>query len=77
MIDNIIGGSTQHVLKKMQGRMRFAWDVKGCVRLIWEATLRTSPSSGQAAIRSLLRRPKLLACHSRPALDGQTRAANG
>jgi len=31
------------------------------------ATLRTSPSSGQAAIRFLLRHLKLLACHSRAA----------
>ena len=32
------------------------------------ATLRTSPSSGQAATSSQLRHPKLLACHSRAAL---------
>jgi hypothetical protein len=30
--------------------------------------LRTSPSSGQAATSSLLRRPKLPACHSGAAL---------
>jgi hypothetical protein len=33
-----------------------------------EATLRTSPSSGQAAITCQLRHPYLLACHSRAAL---------
>ena len=33
-----------------------------------KATLRTSPSSGQAAISFQLRHPKLLACHSRAAL---------
>lgn len=32
-----------------------------------EATLRTSPSSGQAAITCQLRHPYLLACHSRAA----------
>ena len=35
-----------------------------------EATLRTSLSSGQAAISSQLRRPNLLAYHSRPAFEG-------
>jgi len=34
------------------------------------ATLRTSPSSGQATISFQLRHPKLLACHSRAALAG-------
>jgi hypothetical protein len=34
-----------------------------------KATLRTSPSSGQATINSLLRHRKLLACHSGAALD--------
>ena len=33
------------------------------------ATLRTSPSSGQAAVSSRLRHPSLPACHSRAALD--------
>ena len=33
-----------------------------------KATLRTSPSSGQATISFQLRHPKLLACHSGPAL---------
>jgi hypothetical protein len=31
----------------------------------------TGPSSGQAAINSQLRHPKLLACHSRAALGGR------
>jgi hypothetical protein len=35
-----------------------------------KATLRTSPSSGQASTGSPLRHPKLLACHSRAAFDG-------
>ena len=34
------------------------------------ATLRTSPSSGQATIYSQLRHPQLLACHSGAALAG-------
>lgn len=33
-----------------------------------EATLRTTPSSGQATKNSQLPRPKILACHSRGAL---------
>ena len=36
-----------------------------------KATLRTSPSSGQASTSSPLRHPKHLACHSRAAFDGQ------
>jgi len=36
-----------------------------------EATLRTSPSSGQAATITLLRHPKLLTCHSRAAFEGR------
>jgi hypothetical protein len=36
-----------------------------------KATLRTSPSCGQATISFQLRHPKLLACHSRAALDSQ------
>jgi hypothetical protein len=35
-----------------------------------KATLRTSPSSGQASTSSPLRHPKLLACHSRAAFEG-------
>jgi probable addiction module antidote protein len=34
------------------------------------ATLRTSPSSGQATITSQLRHPTFLACHSRAAFEG-------
>ena len=37
----------------------------------YEPTLRTSPSSGQAAFTSQLRRPKLPACHSRAAFGLQ------
>ena len=35
-----------------------------------KATLRTSPSSGQATDTFKLRRPKLPACHSRAAFEG-------
>jgi len=35
-----------------------------------KATLRTSPSSGQATISPQLRHPKLHACHSRAAFEG-------
>jgi hypothetical protein len=35
-----------------------------------KATLRTSPSSGQATINSQLRHPILAACHSRAAFEG-------
>jgi hypothetical protein len=38
----------------------------------WRVTLRTSPSSGQAAINSQLHHLKLLACHSRAALGGRS-----
>jgi len=34
--------------------------------------LRTSPSSGQATTRNLLRNPKLVACHSGAAFEGLT-----
>ncbi len=37
------------------------------------ATLRTSPSSGQATIYSQPRHPQLLACHSRAAFEGSCR----
>ena len=33
-------------------------------------TLRTSPSSGQAATNCQLRHPQFLACHSRAAFEG-------
>jgi len=36
----------------------------------WRATLRTSPSSGQAAINALLCQTKLIACHSRATFEG-------
>jgi len=39
-----------------------------------EATLRTYPLSGQATTRSLLRHPRLPACHSGPALGSQASA---
>jgi len=39
------------------------------------ATLRTSPSSGQAAIRPQLRHPQLLACHSRAAFGRHHQAS--
>ena len=35
-----------------------------------EATLLTSPSSGQATTNSLLRHPRLPACHSGAAFEG-------
>jgi hypothetical protein len=38
-------------------------------RFLWMTTLRTSPSSGQAAISSQVRHLNLPACHSRAALD--------
>jgi hypothetical protein len=38
---------------------------------------RTSPSSGQATTRYLLRNPKLVACHSGAALEGCEGHANG
>jgi len=37
----------------------------------------TSPSSGQAATNSLLRRPRLPACHSGAALDGAAEVEPG
>jgi len=40
-----------------------------------KATLRTSPSSGQATISFQLRHPKLLACHSRAALGRRNPAS--
>ena len=39
-----------------------------------KATLRTSPSCGQATISFQLRHPKLLACHSRAATEGLVNA---
>ena len=54
--------------------MSVACAAKVCGGLLWKATLRTSPSSGQATTSSQLRHPKLLACHSRAAFEGSARS---
>jgi hypothetical protein len=52
--------------------MSVACAAEVCGRFLWEATLRTSPSSGQATTIPLLRNRMLPACHSGAALERQS-----
>jgi len=57
--------------------MNFAVQLKPADVACGKATLRTSPSSGQATINSLLPHRKQPACHSRAAFEGSEKPSQG